>query len=88
MIGLTPRQLDAAQVLAELGPRASLGDLARELGVGRNAAKQALLRLRERGWLADDLRTLLVPVTAPDDIDLEVTAAGRAYLAPATEARP
>lgn len=81
MIGVTPRQLEVAQVLAELGPRATLAAIGAELEMGRNAVRDALLRLHERGWLADDLRTLVVPVPMPDEVDVEVTDAGRAALA-------
>lgn len=81
MIGLTPRQLEVAQVLAELGPGATLAAIGAELEMGRSQVQETLRILHERGWLADDLRTLVVSVPMPDDVEIEVTAGGRAYLA-------
>jgi hypothetical protein len=77
MMGLTRDQADAARVLAELGPQASLAALAAELDVSRCEARRLLLCLEERGWLAADRRTLIaVPPTPPEPPAVTITPAG------------
>jgi hypothetical protein len=77
MMGLTRDQADAARVLAELGPSATVDQIAAELDVSRSAAQGLINGLEARGWLAADRRTLLaVPPTPPEPEALTITPAG------------
>lgn len=84
MMGLTPDQADAARVLAELGPDATLAEIARELDLSRTGAQQLLEGLEARGWLGADRRRLLaVPPPLPEPPAVTITPAGWAVLAAA-----
>jgi len=79
MMGLTPLQADAVRVLAELPPDASLAAIGVELGISRSQVARVLGMLRERGWLKG--RQLVATLPDHEDVPLEITPAGQAYLA-------
>jgi hypothetical protein len=51
---LTARQLEYVEVVQDLGPDATLNEIALRMEVQRSAASEMLIRLEEEGWLTKD----------------------------------
>lgn len=95
-LGLTAEQADCARIIAELtavagGISPTYAEICAEMGIGRSQVHWLVTQLEERGWLvrgparSRSIRLLAVP-EMPPEVEVELTDAGRAFLANAAVA--